>query len=258
MTGWQDALDRRHSEGLVWARWAVSRWAAFPVERSPRPLVLAGQRAFVEQGFRTGEAKLAYLEGRIECAVSVPDAVVRELPPRRERGPRRIDSWPLLITAASRAEREFVTDRGRRRLPAWRLEVADALGPIWVLDPEVDPPEWLPPEPPPTPTPELPEPLSDPGARAALGPDGVTLTVDQLGGPPEYERYARGDTVESAQAVAVVPVGVDVGPPGARRAIGYMHQITVRLETALGARVYVDLHGNAGVVSGARDEWARP
>jgi hypothetical protein len=250
VTGWQDALDRRHSEGLVWAHWAASRWDAFPIERRPRPLVLAGQRAFVQHGFRTGEAKLAFLQGRIECAVPVPDAVVRELPPHHESGPRRIDSWPLVIRNADRAETEFVTDRGRRRLPAWRLEVADALGPIWVLDPDVDPPEWLPPESSATPRPDLPPPLADPGARAALGRDGMTLTVDQLGGPPEYERYARGAVVESRQAVAVVPVGVDVGPPGARRAIGYMHQITVRLTEPLGARVYVDLHGNAGVVTG--------
>ena len=251
MTGWQDALDRRHSEGLVWARWAISRWDAFPVERRPRPLVLAGQRAFVERGFRTGQAKLAYLEGRIEYVVPVPDAIVRELPVGRELGPRRIDARPLRIRSAGRAETEFVTDRGRRRLPAWRLEAADALGPIWVLDPEVDPPQWLPPESPPTSQPDLPPPLADPGAHAALGPDGVTLTIEQLGGPPEYERYARGDVVESHQAVAVVPVGVDVGPPGARRAIGYMHQITVRLTEPLGARVYVDLRGNAGVVTGA-------
>ncbi len=130
---------------------------------------------------------------------------MRELPARRELGPRRIDAWPLLIRSAVRADTEFVTDRGRRRLPAWRLDAADALGPIWVLDPDVD--------------------------------------------PAEYERYARGDVVESRQAVAVVPVGVDVGPPGARRAIGYMHKITVRLTEPLGARVYVDLHGNAGVVT---------
>jgi hypothetical protein len=253
MTGWQDALDRRHSEGLVWARWAVRRWDLFPVERRPRPLVLAGHRAFVERGFRTGAAKLAYLEGRTEFAVPVPDEVVRELPLRREMGPRRIDAWPLLIRSAVRAETEFVTDRGRRRLPAWRLEAADALGPIWVLDPDVDPPEWLPPEPPPTPRPDLTPPLADPGARAVLASDGITLTVDQLGGPPEYERYVRGDVVESPQAVTVVPIGVDVGPPGARRAIGYIHQITVRLTEPLGARVYVDLHGNAGCVTGAGD-----
>ena len=62
----QAALDRRFAEDLVWARWAVARWDAFPAERLPRPLVLVGQRAFVEQGFATGEAKLAYLEGRVE------------------------------------------------------------------------------------------------------------------------------------------------------------------------------------------------
>ncbi len=58
---------------LEWARWAVGRWANFPVDQIPGPLVLVGPRAIVEQGFKTGEAKLAFVEGAIESSVALPD-----------------------------------------------------------------------------------------------------------------------------------------------------------------------------------------
>ncbi|HEY3946266.1 MAG TPA: hypothetical protein VGL78_13645 [Solirubrobacteraceae bacterium] len=55
-------MDRRFAEGLEWARWAVCRWSAFPVDEVPRPVVMVGQRVFVEHEFKTGEAKMAFIE----------------------------------------------------------------------------------------------------------------------------------------------------------------------------------------------------
>jgi hypothetical protein len=245
--------ERRQADELVWAQWAVERWAGFPVERVPRPLVLVGQRTFVERGFRTGEAKLAYMYGRIECATPVPDMVLRTLPARREPVPAAREPAPLVIAGVTRCETEFRTDRGRRRLPAWRLDAPDALGPIWVLDPEVDPPEWCPHEPPPTPRPELQSPRHDPGAHGDLDPDGVMFMVHFTGALPEYEQYPRAEVIESPHAVAVVPIGVDVGPPpGVARILpGHPHKVTVHLLEPLGARVYVDVHGHAGEVLAA-------
>jgi hypothetical protein len=78
-----------------------------------------------------------------------------------------------------------------------------------------------------------------------LDDDGRTLTVEFLGGLPEYERYTGAEVIESPTAVAVVPTGEDIGPAGARILPGYMHRVTARLKKPLGKRVYVDLHGNA-------------
>ena len=110
-TSWQNTLDRHFAEGLEWATWAVSRWDVFPVDQQPRPLVLVGQRAFVEHGFATGEAKIAYLSGQIESAIPVPERGLRALP----RAPNTVPSGrpaapPLLIQSATHSETEFLTE----------------------------------------------------------------------------------------------------------------------------------------------------
>jgi hypothetical protein len=245
----QAALDRRFTESLEWARWAVSCWSSFPVEREPRPTVLVGPRTLVAQGFRTSEAKLAFSEGRIMAGVPIPDRVLLELAPRREiSGGRQRELPTLRITEAARAETDFRTDRGPRRLPAWRLTVQDTLGPIWVLDPEIEPAEWRRSEPAPTARPQLEPPGQDPGARVDLAADQRTLTLHFIGAPPEDEQYPHAEVIESMQAVSIVPAGRDVGQAAFRRAIGHMHQITVCLRQPLGARVVVDLHGNPAQV----------
>jgi hypothetical protein len=117
----QKALDRRLAEELQWARWAVDRWAEFPVDRAPRPLVLVGSRSFVAGGFRSGEAKMAFIDGLFEAGLPVPGPVLASLPAQRDRAASgRPSPAPLVITAAARSETEFWTDRGRRVLPAWR------------------------------------------------------------------------------------------------------------------------------------------
>jgi hypothetical protein len=242
------ALDRRFAEELVWAQWAVARWDRFPVEREPRPLVLVGERAFVEHGFATGEAKLAFIEGRVESAVPVPGPVLAAL--SRSPGPARSgpSGPPLVITDVTRSETDFLTDRGRRLLPAWRLSAIDSLGPIWVLDPDLAPQEWAPAEPPAVPRPSLQAPRFDPRSHVEASPDDATVTLFFTGGLPEYERYPEAEVVESAKAVSIVPRAEDIGPPGARILPGYGHQISVQLRSRIGARVFVDLHGHAAQV----------
>jgi hypothetical protein len=85
----------------------------------------------------------------------------------------------------------------------------------------------------------------DPGARAEIGPDEAALTLHLMGALPEYEQYPRAEIIGSAHAVAIVPAGQDIGPAATRILPGHMHQITVRLAHPFGARVFVDLHGNA-------------
>jgi hypothetical protein len=208
-------------------------------------LLLIGPALLVERGFSTGEAKLAVMEGRYELAASVPESVRAALARRPNRtGPSR-PVPPLQITEAVHSGTEFRTDRGRVRLPAWRLTCSSTNGPIWLLDPELERTRWHPPEHDVIPRPELPPARGDPGARSDLHDDGVTLTVHVLGAVPELERYTEGRVIESPQAVAVVPIGEDIGPSAPFRTFaGHMHKLTVRLKDPLGARVHVDLHGN--------------
>jgi hypothetical protein len=241
-------LDRRFEDDVEWARWAVSRWAGFPVDRVPRPLVLLGETAHARNGFYSGRAKRAFMNGWIEAEVAVPEEVLTIL----GRRPDRPDGEaPVVITAVGRCKVEQRTDRGRSMLPGWRLDSADARGPILVLDPGVIAQAWAPPEPaPPRPTRE--EPLHDAFKRADIASDRRTLTFHFMGALPQYERYPTAEVIESPHAVAVVPHGEDVGPPGTRIAPGYGRRIVVALRKPLGARVLVDPHGNACEVTIAR------
>jgi hypothetical protein len=234
---------------MEWARWAVGRWSEFPVHQTPRPVVLVGSRVHVEAGFATAEAKMAFLEGRWDPAVEVPAPVLDRL--RRQRSGVRSGGASLVVTSVELAESEFVTDRGRRRLPAWRLTVQDALGPIWVLDPEIV--DWRPSEGAGGAPPTLQAPGEEPRARVQVGCDDRALVVDWLGAVPAFERYPSAELIESAQAFAVVAAGVDVGPDGIRTLAGHMHQVPALLTAPVGDRVYVNLHGHAGEVIKAGD-----
>jgi hypothetical protein len=105
-----------------WARWALQRWEPFPVDRLPRPLVLTGSPFRFERGFRSGEAKLAFLYGDIRAAVPLPDGLLEVLRggedgPPAVPGSRRWSS-PLLVTQASPDHAESVpTAEGANFLP---------------------------------------------------------------------------------------------------------------------------------------------
>jgi hypothetical protein len=104
-----------------WASRALDRWASFPADQEPRPLVLVGPAANPEGGFRSGPAKLAFHYGHIEPAVPLPPGLLEVLGAGETRqagqGPRH-DRGTLLITSAAKDQAVFVTDRGRRSLPA--------------------------------------------------------------------------------------------------------------------------------------------
>jgi hypothetical protein len=240
-SGWGERLDQQTAERLEWARWAVERWAAFPVDENPRPVVLVESRVRVEQGFSTGAAKLAFIGGCVEATIKLPEGVMEPLR-RGDLLARSGGGEPLTIHSGALEEIEFVTDHGPQRLPAWRLSAQDALGAIWVLDPDVA--DWKPET---DAAPSRPQ-VQGPGHRGGLpvevGQDDRSMLVHWLGGAPNCERYPTAEVVESRAAVAVVPVGEDIGPPGPRTAVGYVHRVPAVLQEPLGARVLVDLNGN--------------
>ena len=86
---------------------------------------------------------MAFLMGRFTVLVPVPVAAMALLPaPHDPLGSGRPVPPPLAISGAVRSETEFWTDRGRRSLPAWRLESDDVKGVISVLDPEAAARAW--------------------------------------------------------------------------------------------------------------------
>ena len=56
--------------------------------------------------------------------------------------------------------------------------------------------------------------------------------------------YPSAEVIESDQALSVVPVELDHGPPGPRRLVGYGREVVVHLQRPLGPRVLVNLDGS--------------
>ena len=240
-SGDQFQLADHQARGRAWARWALQRWESFPVSREPRSLVMTGPVVLFDSGFRSGEAKMAFLHGDITADAELPDGLLnvlrggsRQLPVPASRHWRA----PLVITQARSGQTEFPTDRGRRELAAWQLSSPDVIGAFWVLDPAVAARCWSPPEPAP-PRPSEGQPHR--AVAATIDHNGQTLNFTFIGGKPEYVQYPAAEVLETDQAVAVLPVARDTGPPGWRTAEGYTRTITARLACELGQRVLTDL-----------------
>ncbi|HTF08843.1 MAG TPA: hypothetical protein VK659_11800 [Asanoa sp.] len=120
----------------------AGEWDAFPVDRVPRPIVVVTGGLIEVLGFHSGDAKVAFLTGRIELATRLPEAPATvavdlpegrftfpALPPdeafasvRAQGSPANApDSSPAPVrfTSVTLGSAEFSTDRGRLRLPAW-------------------------------------------------------------------------------------------------------------------------------------------
>jgi hypothetical protein len=228
-------------------QWAVEQWADFPVDKDPRPLVFTGPIAIPDNGFTTGQAKAAFLRGDIEVQGPGFESVLAILgnPGSTEQHPGSIVG-PLILTNGTKAETSFSTDRGTRVLPAWRFEGTELLGVLWVVDPEVATKRWKPTEPPKHPAPSGGR--AHRSLRSRIEADGHTLHVEFTGANPEWVSYPRSEVIESDHAIAVIPVGIDHGPPGPRLTIGYRREVVVQLRSRLGNRVLVNLDASPVVV----------
>ncbi len=234
---------------LDWQERAVERWADFPVEADPRPVVLTGGGVqlgepignfkFVESDF-----KRAFALGMVEGAPGVPDEPV-ELLRRRRRPDREVPAGPsLILTRAERSKTEFWTDRGRRDLSAWRIESSGARGVIWALDEAGHAQCWVPP-----PSPDTPErrPYSLGLQCATLFDDGVTLRVRFRGELEAMVAYG-ASVLETSTAVCIVPVESPLQQEARATASwplgddSHSRELTVRLDRPLGGRVLVG-HG---------------
>ncbi|GAA1367691.1 hypothetical protein [Catellatospora chokoriensis] len=244
----------------------LARFADFPVERTPRPIVLLSGRV-KEYGYTSDEAKIAMSQGRLTLRAALPDgpATVRatladgafDLPAISARqaydllvalgDPASVPTAtppPLLVTKVEFGEAEFVTDRGPRMLPAWLFTTPGSVQPLAVAAPD-DTAFW--------PVDHADGVMSS----AGLAADGVTLTVrlptspEPCAGQPVHEYAA--EAVESAKAVAVrlriVATSPAASPGGSgdciQDAMLRTAEYTVRLARPLGNRVLLTAYGMA-------------
>lgn len=123
---------------------ALAKWKDFPAEADPRPLLI--MRNVSGGGFNTGEAKMAFMDGNW----TVPD----ELP----ETPEEFGGYPVIGAADALAVlrgdqaggksgvdalaveslrlvtvKDVPTDRGTKKLPAWRVDFEDASEPWFVV-----------------------------------------------------------------------------------------------------------------------------
>jgi hypothetical protein len=217
---------------------SLEKWASFPVEADPRPLVLLGERVIVERGFTEGDAKAAFSDGRID-----PDG---RLPPEAAEAFAQIakpaaGEPKIKVISVVKGTAKFMTDRGQRALPAWVFELTQTLGPVGVLAVKPD------------------YEAAPAMTTAIVSGDGMTLTVPMLKAyepcPGEPRTTYEPQWLESPTAVAVglKPIVGEVAPgePGncahdlAYRTADYM----IRLDKPLGNRVVVGAEGNVISVS---------
>lgn len=224
----------RNDQREAQARRGLQAWAEFPADRQPRPLILLSS-AVQPGGFPDGQTKMAFHNGLIEAVPGFPARLLQAL-----RGqPRASGGTPLLLTSATPGEREFVTDRGRKTLPAWCVRVQDVPAPVWILDPAVSAQSWQP-----------------PGhvfhgwhsGAAVLGSDGRTLTLSFAGSPKGYTSYPGVRVLESGNAVAVIPVSREL-VTGPRTAVAHTRQVEAALTQPLGNRVLLDGTGSPVMVT---------
>ncbi|MHB2024887.1 MAG: hypothetical protein ACYCO3_16465 [Mycobacteriales bacterium] len=218
----------------------AARWATFPIDAVPRPIVLLDNRVRVEGAFIDGESKMAWSEGAITPDDPIAAALAALL---RSRGLGRAHT-ALRITEATTTVAPFRCDRGPRDLPAYRLQLTGLHGSCVMLAPEVE--CWWPTN----------EADQHPGSgAAAIDDDGVTIHFPAFGGVLtefhraefcEHPAYVVGRAVTSERRVA---------PGTAVVLLGINRKVLGRLRAPLGGRVLLNRSGQPLEVtpSGASD-----
>jgi hypothetical protein len=242
-------------------RRALRIWSAFPVNASPRPLILLnGQVDAPANGFSGDETKIAFGDGAINAPATYP------------AGPAKADGYPLMsaqaafgfflstagkgppatvdldVTSMRIGTAVFLTDRGYLTLPAWLFSLGGVQDPAAVL--AVAPAAVYS-----APGLSTNPPTANMGVR--LSPNGRTLTVTFAGAPSGTGPC----DLEYSLVRAVSKVGVALQVNGRQAHPDRVancampasadHIVTV-LSAPLGNRVVIDAENGAPVsVTGA-------
>ena len=236
---------------------ALQPWVTFPVDASPRPIVLVDAPVAGPRGFYGSEnAKLAFERGAFDRPTRLPTGPASasgypiinadkafDLLKAQSSGPPA-GSLRLTISDVRLGTGTFLTDRGSKTMPVWLFSMAEVDGPIAVLAvaPEA---LWFPPD-------------LGPGQShdigASVGRDNRTLTVNFVGAEsdtgPCGVRYSVRLT-ESPTAVNVTVVSNPNDTAAVCDLVGYQRHAAAVLKTPLGARVLVDDLGYPFSVLGA-------
>ena len=245
---------------------AARMWASFPVAATPRPIVLLGDAIDGPMAFPDNASKLAFLEGRVRLATSLPSTpvaragypllsaadAVRQL---RAGGQVPTTTSPIYITGIALVDHAFLTDRGTRPLPAWRMQLRGVSGDVYVLAvaPSARYPHTAQPD-------EPTSPATSNGRSLTIG----FVARHRSTGPcdPAYRSTLRVAQTRTAVVLAVTirdePLPPRAGPvacpalitePTRRPERGAPRTVTVKLGQPLGNRVVVDGHGIPYVVT---------
>jgi hypothetical protein len=230
---------------------ALQLWSGFPVQANPRPIVPLGEGPVLDprSGFPDDSTKIAFGEGRFALATALPkgSAAVGRLSAAgaydllRSSGlSSGIKVAPLKIRSVRLATATFVTDRGRRRLPAWQFWFKRVLKPASVL--ALAPPRLF--------TPPRLEELGQPGTgnsiedSATAERSGRLITISFIGAhagnrPCDASYTASAVANRRAVAFAVRAIPVPAPPNTICTAVGYTRTAVLRLARPLGARVLI-------------------
>jgi hypothetical protein len=213
---------------------SLAKWASFPVDADPRPLVLLGEPVNVEKGFTDGDGKAAFLDGRIDPNGKVPPEAAEAF---AKLAKPNAGTPKIKVISAELGTAKFGTDRGPRELPAWIFQLTETLGPVTVLAVK----------------PDYQAGYAMSGAKVSA--DGMTLTVAMAKAvepcPGEPRVTYEPEWLESTTAVAV-GLRNQTGPvaPGVKGNCAHdlayrTADYTIKLSKPLGSRVLADASGNA-------------
>ena len=227
---------------------ALQPWVTFPVDASPRPIVLVDVPVVGPRGFYGSEkAKVAFASGAFDRPTHLPTGPASaggyqiigadkafDVLKSQASGPIE-GALRLTISDVRLGTGTFLTDRGSKTMPAWLFSMAEVEGVAAVLavTPEA---QWYPPE-------LGPGTAHDIGAR--IGADNRTMTVSFVGAESENGpcgvRYSVSLT-ESHTAIMVIVVShPNPNDSGVMcTLVGYQRQASAVLKEPLGARVLVD------------------
>jgi hypothetical protein len=231
----------------------LAHWESFPVDAKPRTLVLTGPVVLDPRG-SLGDFKEVYQNGRVELAAALPasppTAGGYPVLPAKAALERFHQVYPrqtfkgagttprLRIVKVTLGQASFETDRGSRRLPAWRLGFDRLQAPAWIL--AVDPKAlWT----------AKPTSAIDMDFRATPSVDGRSLTLTFIGGPDEPTPCGIAYTADAVESATVVVIVLTERPQRKARgevactAEGHLRTVTARLASPLGGRVLLTPYG---------------
>jgi hypothetical protein len=228
-------------------RAALEAWSTFPVNATPRPLVLTTDPVSAPaSGFRTTDAKEAFLSGAFVAPSALPAgpqhadgypvvSAAQAFATMRAEGSPAVGAprppTPLVITDVRFGTSSFGTDRGTRLLPAWLFSFQDVTRPASVL--AVDSSSRFP-------APSASLGMSSVGAR--LDPDGRTATIRFVGAAPGRGPCTADYTVDQLPSNTAIAIRVRETrrEEGNCIAVGYSRHANIVLASPLGNRVLVD------------------